>query len=838
MKLFMKRTKGSITVLVALILVPTIFFTGFLVDLARIKLYGNQALMTADNYGEAVLATYDNLLKDLYGLFAVTQSEDGKNALNELEGYIKSSFHPNENGISWNALRVAGGVNYEGFMPYKDAEVNLSYEPVAGANLGESKVLSTQIGDFMKFRIAQTLFDNGDTVINAVLSAQDTEKDATAIDQKTEFDEAVGELVQLVQYYYRGLRLVAQYPSYLNDMKGGDAAAKLRYNEIINEESTKTYYQYVYYSSEITAARNRQASLKPGETLTEEEQGYIDMYNDYQNDPNARRSVIQQKFMDAMGIFQVSQGYREVDTAVFDDNFANPYLIVAPNLPMYLLQMSNLIQSKFGEIQQMRNRLQATLNDPNVSDDLKNGMQEELDRVDQLFTVGSNYGAQVYADLAGYLVEHNVDENRDVRESIGDVNEDYIKVMNTYLEARDDPNSPLYPLEAFYNPDDWHDFQDVGSYKTLYDSLVKWFDSNDNNAAQKAESKKNDAEAKQKQAENSFNADDNPSDPPRNIPSSINIGNSGSMGSLGLTRLIKTAASFFNANSLAEGGNKLLLKLYTVQYDFGMFSSRVTNVKNTEGGSSGEEKAASLTGYEMSRKINYLYQAELEYLFGGFKDSKSNWNDARNKILAFRAVMNYSSTYSMSEINTCIKAIADAAAAVNPLLGLAVSGALRLSVAALETAEDWNQLKQGESVVVFKQELQDLTAFDQFKDLIDSNASSGSGDSGALRLDYEQYLMVMLIFLTTDDQLTQRTGDLISLNVNTVKQGIGADGELSELTFTMGDAVTAVNATCAVHMNFAIMPMNFAQKMTSDDTYAAIQDFQNNSYKFTVTRGY
>ena len=33
-----------------------------MVDLARIKLYSNQAVMTADNYGEAVISMYRNSL--------------------------------------------------------------------------------------------------------------------------------------------------------------------------------------------------------------------------------------------------------------------------------------------------------------------------------------------------------------------------------------------------------------------------------------------------------------------------------------------------------------------------------------------------------------------------------------------------------------------------------------------------------------------------------------------------------------------------------------------------------------------------------------------------------
>ena len=104
MELFLKRSKGSITVLVTLILVPTIFFTGFLTDLSRLKLCGNQAAMAADNYGETVLTQYDNLLKELYGLFAVTQNEEGLKALDNLQAYMKTSFDPSASGISWGIM--------------------------------------------------------------------------------------------------------------------------------------------------------------------------------------------------------------------------------------------------------------------------------------------------------------------------------------------------------------------------------------------------------------------------------------------------------------------------------------------------------------------------------------------------------------------------------------------------------------------------------------------------------------------------------------------------------------------------------------------------------------
>lgn len=172
MQRLFKTVKGSITVLVTLILVPTIFFTGFMVDLARIKLYGNQAVMTADNYGETVLTQYDNLLKELYGLFAVTQDEKALDNLDKLQGYVSSSFDPAQNNISWEHFEEVQdylGMNtLDGFMPYQDADITLEKEFIPESHLSNHAVLDTQIGDFMRFRIAQNLLDDGSDLMDQI----------------------------------------------------------------------------------------------------------------------------------------------------------------------------------------------------------------------------------------------------------------------------------------------------------------------------------------------------------------------------------------------------------------------------------------------------------------------------------------------------------------------------------------------------------------------------------------------------------------------------------------------------------------------------------------------
>lgn len=104
-------------------------------------------------------------------------------------------------------------------------------------------------------------------------------------------------------------------------------------------------------------------------------------------------------------------------------------------------------------------------------------------------------------------------------------------------------------------------------------------------------------------------------------------------------------------------------------------------------------------------------------------------------------------------------------------------------------------------------------------------------------MDYEQYLQVMILFLPSFGDLAQRTANLIELNVNTVRQKIGEDGVLSSLEFQMKDAHTAVNASCTVHLDFAVIPSSFAKAVAADN-YSRLTQAERNHYQFTVTRGY
>ena len=91
-----RKNQGMITVFVIMIMVPVVAITGVMVDVARLKMYSSQAAMAADAYGAAVLSEFDNLLKQLYGLFAVTQNKEGMEAVEKMAEYASYSFNPNK----------------------------------------------------------------------------------------------------------------------------------------------------------------------------------------------------------------------------------------------------------------------------------------------------------------------------------------------------------------------------------------------------------------------------------------------------------------------------------------------------------------------------------------------------------------------------------------------------------------------------------------------------------------------------------------------------------------------------------------------------------------------
>ena len=909
LKLFLKRGKGSISVFVTVIMVPVIFFIGFLVDLTRIKFCGNQAVMAADNYGEAILTDYDNLLKELYGLFALTQNEEGKEALDRLDSYVKeyymTSFQPNENRISFGHLQDFTGTRpYEGWMPYQNAVVAFEAAPVEGATLNDPKIFNTQIGDFMKFRIIQTVGDDMEGIVQAIESVQDMESNIEAVEKRDEITDKAAKVLEAAQDYYVQLEALWQYPDYIQTINSTYAAGmqsiekllkeKYSYYKAYMDEDSEAIEAALEHRKEIEEAEESEGNPESGdgsgtegqpgtgaesegeapavEPLTEEEERLCKIDDEYEEHLDHSPDSLQAAFdlaesaltaqIERKDVLTTSYGSGAVvadhngnkDVTVNFDNFDQK----AADLKSAAVTLANRLE----DLEELRGQLDDILQDENVTKELKEGIEAEMAELDKLFGGGNGYySADSYKELADHIVSYSGQNSAYKLQA---------EKMRQSIEDRGEECIDSYPeLSKLPDYEEALDFQQLvyfgTGYVTIHDSLQDCF----GNAS--ADSKKKEAEKKQDDAADLLGDVGDALDQEgeiaggRDIPSGgdfAGMGDSGAAGGFDITGMIGSASKSFGSNTLADTGNRLLTKLYLVQYDFGMFTSSVTNIEDTDAAMKGLEAVAeenpgaagesetvqlSLTGYPMAPNINYLYQSEIEYLLGGHNSSKENLNEARNKILAFRVVMNYASTYTVKPINSAIESVSSAFAAVptvGPILKIAVAAALRLAVAGIETYGDWVLLTKGEAVCVLKKEPGDLSVTalpGEFAEGLNSllgNIDTKGSKSGQFELDYEQYCMIMMLFLTRSEDLSQRSADLITLNVNTVKQQTGSDGELSSLEFKMEDTVTAVDVTCAVQLDMVVMPKGFAKSTVDDGTYAAIEAFEDNTYKFTVTRGY
>lgn len=241
----MRKQHGIITVMVTLLMIPMVVISGLMVDASRIKMYSSQATMAADSYAEAVLREYEYILKDIYGLYSVTQEEDWGKLTQEMEEYAKLSFQPNGKGDS-----------FTGFMPYKDADVVFSCEAQEGASLSNETVLMTQIDQFMKYRIAQILLENSD-LFKQMENVNASDADLEAIEARQNLTQASTNVLSKIQDYYECLKKINAYPSFISNKKDNYE----RYVNILKDETKKEEYELYYKYKQAEKKKNNNETL-------------------------------------------------------------------------------------------------------------------------------------------------------------------------------------------------------------------------------------------------------------------------------------------------------------------------------------------------------------------------------------------------------------------------------------------------------------------------------------------------------------------------------------------------------------------------------------------------
>ncbi len=821
---------GVITVFAVLIMVPVVVITGIMVDVSRLKLFATQIAYASDSYGDVILSEYDNVLKELYGLFAVTQDEEAMKALEEYAKYIGYSFNPNgdERGLS-------------GSMFFREADVSFSYEPIGTSSFSNANVLMTQVADYMEFRVVEQVLDETG-VFDMIDGFKNMQNDNEAVAAVKEVGDGSEKVLKEIDIYYGLLVDLKDYEGYLADLKTKVGEYGEVLDDIYSSSDYKKYLNFLEHEDEILEAKEQKEQLEAAdEEVPDDIEDLAKQYVDVGAYQAEMRSKIDPKSEAAVDL---------LDKDLFQK---------IPGTIDALRESAEKIEDGIAETKEKLEKLEEKL--AKASEDVREGIEEDIKEMRTL------------SDFSGRFIEICDNEDSHNNKGNNDDNKTYfhglvynghnsyeqlVVVTEDIISGEIEESTNWVKSPASVNEVKWWEIPEGGG--ALYTELQQLNDGSTNAGKNKkeADQKKKAANEKTDNAVDEIN-DEEEDTAARDIPNDVMAELKGCEASGEVPSFLDYFKGGFSFKNAGDAAAAIYDKFLMTEYDFGMFSSRVTGieVKEEEDGSKKTEtiEEQNLNKAPMSKDINYLCGAELEYLYGGHAKSKKNLAAARNTICGVRMTMNFISTYTIKEVNSVISKVSTAAAeavaatgigaVAAPLVKVAVSGALRAAVAAIETVEDWKMLKNREDVLLFKSKLEDLSCRDRLESILGEAPAGSGGGSGTgsktkrieIKMSYEDYLRVLLFVCKSSDTITSRTSDLITLNVNQSQNS--GDTLSAPLDFKMSEAYTAVKTTCKAKLEMVVVPDYMLNMfLGGNETQTQIQAYDDGYIGYTMIRGY
>lgn len=215
LKLF--KPGGAISVFLVMILVPCLVICFLFVDVSRVDLTQSSVESTADTTLNSLMANYDTLLSEYYGLVGSVQNIDQFYSVSQ--DFFKKTLAANgvsddqsNEIVSWIFNEIKGGGEYSDLLQASLVPGTENLYAVPKSGFGENPVLVKEgVVEFMKYRApayaAESIYDklskNGAKLENDLENA---EKDSELSDTRDKFADSEGELSKrefYTFYYYR-----------------------------------------------------------------------------------------------------------------------------------------------------------------------------------------------------------------------------------------------------------------------------------------------------------------------------------------------------------------------------------------------------------------------------------------------------------------------------------------------------------------------------------------------------------------------------------------------------------------------------------------------------------
>lgn len=252
------RIKGSISIFLVIIMVPMMCLSGLIVDGSRVELAKASISSAGDLTMNSALANYDTVLKDVYGLFAVSQTaEDLQDNLYNyfVETLMANGVITSEDDVQNNPLLqdIAGAFSGQtsNMLSMEIEKDDFKATKLKDSSLANPFILKNQIVEYQKYRApvnsALSLLD-GVASLKKILSQSSVNKAKTAVDEKSgELNKKGDDLYETLKKYDE--KTDSYDPAYDTfSFRGEIITHKQAYEKYIIEEYVKYIAESMPYS--------------------------------------------------------------------------------------------------------------------------------------------------------------------------------------------------------------------------------------------------------------------------------------------------------------------------------------------------------------------------------------------------------------------------------------------------------------------------------------------------------------------------------------------------------------------------------------------------------------
>jgi hypothetical protein len=808
-------------------------FTGMMVDFARIQMVYEEVSSAADLSASSAAAYYDSLLKDVYGLFAVSQDKKAEQfAVDYAMSALGLDKAGNKEELSFNLIATGKS----------KVDVNVK-SPMAKTgdptySLRNTAYFTQQVGQYMEYRVIVSLMELAGIFSNDKLGsafADGGEKAENAQVCINRYNDEILKLYGLIFEDYRNIYAriqdvmeyeTGQKPVYLHryDVAGQIGAISnsgiidLRFD--FRDASPKNhpiYYDFYghpigydfgeFYRSPIYRDLDADAAL-----VLRLEMGDFRFADGWRQE-GWMREFIQITGYEASGyrhlektetgitaLFEFINGNEDkagvigcAKAAIKERGAAKWKVFTYETALQYIKFLSPRTEAKIIEL---KKRIADMLNDMQsmkLEDDFRDTMEKELRDRDKELILG-------IAAAGGDFYDANMPEFQTVSASVDAIAYGQYE-LEGLLEKAEKHNPPFnneLPLDEEWEVD-IYEFGLTPYNEHIYAMFEKMSqevsDKDPDKENEENEKRENDAKSAKEELER-----DNSKDVPANFYNAWHN-------------------EYKNTGTADNGGDdNMIKKLLLIEYGMQNLTNAVTNKKVIDNSGTVRRDEKTLSGVPKGTAVNHLYQREMEYVcYGG---RTGNYTRFVVTLGAIFFVANWLYTWVAPSSIPTIQPVINALRCI-PFVGFAIGEVYRVGISLAESVHDMSLLLGGKKAAIIKGG--DTWWFGNL-----SYNGQGLLDSGALY--YDQYLRVFLLF-NSGEELAARMTDMIELNMNHYKGG--ENGIANRDRFLAAKAFVIYDVSIDIKMPYFFMSMPFI----ADQARAGFNT-KTCEISVTKTRGY